>query len=596
MSSGPRGPTRAMAPPTLTLRRAARPRQLDARQPRVRRRLDGTSLAFAGVLLAALALRLWGIRAGLPYSYNEDEERHFVPVAVGFLGHGLNPHYFLNPPGYSELLAGVYAVWFHSSDAAERAFARNPGELLLIARVTVALLGTLGVALLQLAGTRLFDRRTGLLAAALAACAFLPVSYAHLALNDVPALVTATLALLATALVLRGGGTGAALLGGGAAGLAAGTKYTAAIMLLPLVTAIVLRGGSRRRGAGWVRVAPRRVALALLAAVAGFLVANPYALLDHGAFQDGLSQQDQLTSADELTKLGLTQDNGVLYYLWTFTWGIGWLPAFAALGGALRLLLRDRRLALVLLPAPLLFIAYMGSHERYFGRWLLPLFPIAIVLAASFAVAVVRWVAQRSPRLALPAAALVVVALLAQGIVTSVHTDRALARPDTRGLLRAWLVAHVPAGERIVVEPIVPERWGARWQLWNVTRSDVDDNGRPLPPHATRFVKTDRYERTLRPQLIDEYVARHYCWVVIGSTQYARAFAQPALAARAIAYYRALASRGTEVERVRPYGAHATAPPFNFDWSFDAYPLADERAGPEAIVYELPGCHRVSSG
>jgi hypothetical protein len=561
-----------------------------------RRRLDATSLLLAGVLLGALALRLWGIRAGLPFSYNEDEERHFVPIAVSFLGHGLNPGYFLNPPGYTELLAGVYALWFHGGAAtAERAFARDPSELLLIGRVTAALLGTLAVALLHASGARLFDRRVGLLAAALGACAFLPVSYAHLALNDVPALALATLALLATALVLRGGGTGAALFGGLAVGLAAGTKYTAGIMLLPLMTAIVLRGGSRRSDVGARAIVLRRAALALLAAVAGFLVANPYALLDPGAFRDGLAQQEQLTGAEELTKLGLTQDNGVLYYLWTFTWGLGWVPAFAALGGAVRLLVRDRRLALVLLPAPLLFVAYMGSHERYFGRWLLPVFPIAIVLAASFALACVRWITARAPRLAAPAAVLVPLALLAQGLVTSIHTARALARPDTRGLLRAWLVAHVPAGERIVVEPIAPERWGARWQLWNVTRANVDDDGRVLPNHATRFVKTDRYERTLRPALLDMYVKRGYCWVVIGSTQYARAFAQPALAARAIAYYRELARRGRELLRVRPYEETATPPSFNFDWSFNAYPLVDTRAGPEVVVYELPGCHRVSS-
>ena len=32
--------------------------------------------------------------------------------AVGFFGHGLNPHYFLNPPGYTSCCAVVYAVWF----------------------------------------------------------------------------------------------------------------------------------------------------------------------------------------------------------------------------------------------------------------------------------------------------------------------------------------------------------------------------------------------------------------------------------------------------------------------------------------------------
>jgi len=555
------------------------------------RRPDPAALTLGGVLALALVLRLWGIRAGLPFSYNEDEERHFVPIAVGFLDGGLNPHYFLNPPGFTELLAIVYAVWLGGGAGAARTFARDPGGTLLIARVTVALLGTAAVWLTYVAGARLFERSAGLLAAALGAVAFLPVAYAHLALNDVPAYAAVTLALTAAALVLRGGGAGAVLLGGVAAGVAAGTKYTAGIALLPLVLAILMRGGARRRADGRLRpLAPRRVGLALAAALGGFLLANPYALLDFGAFHDGLTQQRTLASGDELEKLGLTQRNGIVYYLWTLTWGVGWIPALAALGGAARLLVRDRRLAWVLLPAPALYVLYMGSQERYFGRWLLPVVPIVLLLAASFGVAVARALARRAPAAATPALLLVAGALLAQGLVTSLHVDRVSARADTRGIAREWLLAHVPAGEPIVVEPIVPASWGVPWKRWDVTRSDVDDQARRLPHGRTRFVKTDRYERTLRPQLIDEYVRAHACWVVIGSTQYQRALTEPEQVPAAVAYYDALARRGRVVLRVAPVAAGGRLPAFNFDWSFDAYPLAYQRPGPELIVYRLRDC------
>ncbi|HEU4703450.1 MAG TPA: glycosyltransferase family 39 protein, partial [Conexibacter sp.] len=405
------------------------------------RRPDRTTLALAGVLLGALALRLWGIRHGLPFSYNIDEEGHFVPVAIGFFGHDLNPGYFLNPPGYTELLYVVYAVWFGGRDAVQHAYATHPSEVFLIARVTVALLGVVAVWLLHLAGARFFDRRVGLLAAALGAVAFLPVFYGHLALNDVPATAPATLALLAAALVLRGGGTRAALLGGLAAGLAAGTKYTAGIALLPLLTAIVVSARGRREPlVGAALLVPALAACG--AALAGFLVTNPYALLDFDAFHAGVSRQRTLASGEELSKLGLTQDNGILYYAWTLTWGLGWIPALAALGGAVRLLARERLLALVLLPAPLLYVVFMGVQERYFGRWLLPVLPIVTLLAAYGGMALARAVAGRAPRLALPAAALVAAALLAQGLVHSVHVDRVLARADTRNSARAWLLAN----------------------------------------------------------------------------------------------------------------------------------------------------------
>ena len=64
-----------------------------------------------------LVLRLWGIKQGLPYSYNVDEATHFVPRAIAFFSHDLNPQYFLNPPGYSYLLHIVFELWFGSGDA-----------------------------------------------------------------------------------------------------------------------------------------------------------------------------------------------------------------------------------------------------------------------------------------------------------------------------------------------------------------------------------------------------------------------------------------------------------------------------------------------
>ena len=50
--------------------------------------------ALAGVLIAAISLRLWGVAQGLPYVYNLDESDHFVPHAVAMFRHGLDPHYF----------------------------------------------------------------------------------------------------------------------------------------------------------------------------------------------------------------------------------------------------------------------------------------------------------------------------------------------------------------------------------------------------------------------------------------------------------------------------------------------------------------------
>jgi hypothetical protein len=569
------------------------------------------------VLLVALALRLWGVRSGLPYVYNVDEAAHFVPKAVAMSWSSLDPHYFVNPPALTYLLHAVFAVWFGGSHGVTAAFANHRSEVFLLARVVVAVLGALAVWVLYLLGARLFnDRRIALLAAALEAVAFLPVFYGHFALNDAVTLLPLTLSLLCSALVLQRGRLRDYALAGGALGLACATKYTAGIALAPLLAAIWLgdspSGGCRppRRssgdgpgpsgGASPARRAPLGgAALAGVCALAAFLLANPYALLDFSRFHADLVHQSNLTEGQG--KLGAPTQGGIVYYLWSLTWGLGWAPALAALGGALAIWRRQAPVGWLLVPAPLLFLAFMGAQERYFGRWLLPIFPFLCLLAAYFALGAARRVATRMPALAgAPIALLAALALLAQGALFSIHSDLVLARADTRASARNWMLAHIPRGARIVLEPIVRDEWllqggpgaaashPARWQKYPGLGPLVSTAGKSLPG-AKRATQIEEYELTLTPALIERYERGGYCWVISGSTQSGRAFASPRRAPWAVAYYRSLARAGQLVYEVSPYATGGASVGFSFDWSFDYYPLAYTRPGPVLAIYRLRG-------
>jgi len=560
--------------------------------------------ALAGVLAAALALRLWGIAQGLPYVYNSDENAHFVPHAIRMFEKGLNPHYFANPPALTYLLHALYAVWFGGGAAALRALELHPTEVYVLARVAVAVLGTVAVWLLYLVGARLFGRAVGLLAAALEAVAFLPVFYSHLALNDVPTLAPLTLSLLGAAGVLQRGRRRDYLLAGVGLGVGCATKYTAGIVVLPLLAAAAAQYLEGAPQAG--RRAATGLLLAGAAALAGFLVANPYAVLDLHSFRAELNHQSQL-SGEPQGKLGAGHTGGVRYYLWSLTWGLGWVPALAALGGAVTVWRKDRRLGWLLVPAPLLFLAFMGLQGRYFGRWLLPIFPIVCLLAAFFALRLAAAGARgaRRRRVRWGLTALAAVALCAQGLLYSVHSDTVLSRADTRTLTREWMVAHIPAGTRIVAEPVSPDAWagdighfnpataeGLRWEKYDSLRSVFAPSGAFLgDSESTRppTVGIEDYERTLRPALIGYYESQGYCWVISGSTQAGRAYAEPGAVPEAIAYYRALAAQGQVVYHVSPYSLGARPVAFSFDWSFDYYPLAYRRPGPEMTVYRLHG-------
>jgi hypothetical protein len=556
--------------------------------------------ALALLLVVTLLLRLWGIKQGLPYSYNTDEATHFVPRAIAYFSHDFNPHYFLNPPAYSYLLHIVFELWFGSSDGVSRAYATDPTAVFVLARVLAAVLGTISVWLTYLAASRFFSRNVGLLAASILAFAFLPVFYSHLALNDVPTLAPVSLALYGAAGVMRYGRMRDYAIAGAGIGLAAATKYTGGITALCLLTAFVTdaSGGSMS-----LKGATRRLVLALVIGLGTFLIANPYAILDFSAFRSGVSSQASLAAGQDPVKLGTRSDSGITYYLWTFTWGLGWGPTLAAIGGAALLIVR-RRIAMVLtlLPATIAFIIFMGGQQRFFGRWLMPIFPIVAMLAAYGAVELIKWLATARRVPAVVGGIVAAALLLTQSVVADIHNDVVLSRPDTRNLTRAWMVDHIPAGSKVVIEPEVPDNWasdigrslaatptGERWIRYPTWLTNLDANGDPLAPGQRRYVVIDQYERNLRPQLLDSYVARGYCWVVLGSLQAGRAFAQPQDAPQAIAYYAQLANRAKLVYHISPFPHRAHPVPFSFDWSIDYYPRQYAHPGPEMSVYRLTG-------
>jgi hypothetical protein len=559
------------------------------------------------VLAGGLGLRLWGVQQGLPYAYNADEADHFVPHAVAMFGHDLNPHYFANPPAFTYVLHFLFAIAYGGKHGVSQALALHPSDVYTLARIAAAALGVLALWLLYATGARLFSRAVGLLAAAIEAVAFLPVFYSHLALNDVPTLAPLTLSLLGAAGVLRKGRWHDYLLAGVGLGFACASKYTAGIVLVPLIAAAAARlfegdePRERRRVA--LRIAAG-LALAGVVAFAAFVLANPFSLLDYKDFHAELVHQSTL-SAEAQGKLGAPRDGGLAYYLWTLTWGLGWAPAIAALGGALTVWRRDWRLGLLLVPAPLLFLAFMGLQGRYFGRWLLPVFPLLCLLAAYFVLALAGMLARSlgGRRWTVVGFALLLSAVvLAQGAVYSVHSGLVLSRADTRNITRAWLLANVPARAKIVAEPISPDVWAReqpgtfpraredpyRWAKYPDLLSRISPSG-ALLAHGFHVVGIENYVRTLSPALLGYYREHGYCTVLSGSTESGRAFADPRAVPLAVAYYRALAQQGEVVFRASPYAQGSGPVAFGFDWSFDYYPLAYERPGPLLTVYRLHG-------
>ena len=391
----------------------------------------------AAILVVALGLRVWSLRHGLPFVFNVDEEQHFVSKAARFFSGGdLDPGYFENPPGLTYLLWAAFAVRY-AGENVRSLFHNDPGGVYLTGRLVVAVLGTAVVAATYSLGSRLaHHRHAGLVAAGLMAVGFIPVWYSKLALNDMPAVLPATLAVVFALRHLDEGRRRDLLIAGLMAGLAAGTKYTAGAAFL----AVIVAGAPRLKA----------LLLAALAALAGAILLNPWFVLDPVRIYDAMHSQGERSS---VAKVGGSDLPAPIYYLDSFTWGLGLPAALLAVAG-LVLAAREgpRRLATVAVPALVLLVA-ISLFDRAFARWALPAYPLVASLAGLA-------VARGAARLRWPAAMAAVAGVLVciPGVIATVHLNRLLSRTDTRLEARRFLLDETAPGTRIVIEPTLPSR------------------------------------------------------------------------------------------------------------------------------------------
>src|SRR6478672_5276770 len=165
----------------------------------------GGRLALAAVLIVALALRLFGLRYGLPAVYNPDEVA-IMSRALAFAKGDLNPHNFLYPSLYFyvlfawEGLTAAVAVAVRAVDsfgAFQREFFLDPTRVFVAGRLLTALLGAATVVATGVLGSRISSRFAGVFAALLLAVAPLHVLNSHYVKHDVPVTLLIVLAYLA---------------------------------------------------------------------------------------------------------------------------------------------------------------------------------------------------------------------------------------------------------------------------------------------------------------------------------------------------------------------------------------------------------------
>jgi YYY domain-containing protein len=424
----------------------------------------------AALFLFAVAVRLVGLRWDQGHFFHPDERAIAMAVErISFVPLQLNPHFFAygSFPIYVTrvvtTLLGKVRPWFAGYDG-----------IIFTGRALSALWGAATTILLAVLGARLYGRRAGLLAGALLAATVLHVQSSHFAISDIPLTFLVLLSLYFLVEVVETGRPSRYLLAGLTIGLSVATKFSALPILLPLAVAVGLRWRLEKRAR------PLLYGVAAGgAAIAFFVLGQPYAILDFRAYIHDILEQSRMVRNAGIVPY-TNQYIGVPKYLYEFQqlvlWGMAPLMGLAAVWGTILCVARAFRKVnaaeLVLLSWVLPFFAVNGSFEVKFMRYLLPIYPLLILWGAV-------WLEGWAERTRIGKA--VRATVLAGTAVALVSFLAIYTRPHP--VLRAseWFYANVPVGSKVVTQhwdegfPFpLPDRDPSRYRIFQMPYYEPD--------------------------------------------------------------------------------------------------------------------------
>ena len=420
-------------------------------------------LAVPAIVLLAAALRIWGIGWGLPteqhyFSYHPDETTIlFSAMKLNLFAGEFNPGFYNYGSLYIFLvsIAAVFGSLFGLINIPSEDVFSKIGEvakLYMSGRLIAFALGMLTVYLVYLLGKRAYGRRAGLIAALFMAILPIHVMHSEFLAVDVPATFFVTLALLFAVRIPEGHRLRDYLLSGLCAGLAAGTKYNAGLVIIsPIVAHLV-----SHRARPILRVLSPKLWAVVLMGAAGFLIGTPGAILDYGRFSHDFAYEVLHARTGHGLVFAHT-GSGFVYHIMHSLWpGMG-LPLLILGGiGIIYALVRRTPADLALMAFAVVYYAVIGIAQVRFARYTIPLLPVMVILGAR-PVGEILSITSRGffARAARGLTAIILIAIVGYTLFYSLALDRVMASQDTRDQAARWIKDNIPAGSTIAF-PTIP--------------------------------------------------------------------------------------------------------------------------------------------
>jgi 4-amino-4-deoxy-L-arabinose transferase-like glycosyltransferase len=532
------------------------------------------------ILFFACLLRLYGIRLGLPYQYHPDEVKYVIlALKVGVVGPNIG--YFDNPTGFVYLLFFEYGLFyfigrllsiFHSSRDLAMLYYQNPSIFFLLGRITSLLFSVGTVGLTYTIGKKSFNRTIGLLAALFLACSFGHIRDSHFAVPDISMVFFLMLSFyfivrfwFAEKKPLK-----SIILAAGFAGVAIGFKYTAGLILVPLLIILILQ---RNKLGSTIKPQVCWFFSTLFFSFLGFIIVCPYAVIDYPKF---LASVQFLQRLDETGYFGVNPAiNGFAAYIQVLNWQVGTLVLITGITGIIYAIYQKRRTGLMLFLFPILYYLVMARSKLVFDRFMLPMLPFLVLGSAILIGEIFKnklgW------RIWISGIALL---LILQPIANAVYCDYLFMQKDTRTLAKEWIEQYLPKGSKIVTEGYGPPLTRSRPYL----KSQIPQDMIAEPYQVTELPKSGAGTYP-----IAYYREQEDHFLIISSFIYLRYWVRSDLYAEEIKFYLALPQEAKCIAMFTPYQPTANISYFRRLEIFPATEVFPRiRPGPVIQIYQIP--------
>lgn len=420
------------------------------------------------ILLMAFLVRSWGLDWGLPYLYHPDEPHIFNNVLQLVKGETLTKEFYY----YPSLIFNIHTIIFKFLHTVSKitgccdyqqipslhkissgnGYIDNPTPFL-VGRV-ITLFFSLGVvALVYLTLLTITNNLTAAtLASLLAAFSTISVINARFITPDTYSGFFSMAVIFASVLILKKQSAKFYLAAGLLSGLAASSKYNAALTVLPVIMAHFLRSGLKGFKSPSLYVA-------LFVFPVGFLIGSPQILFKTKEFMAGF----QFVMTQYSGEYAGTEGNSLLFYLNTliFRETVGFIFFVLAL-----LLFRSASFKKELIIIGSFVIGYLffiSQYNIHFNRNLMPMMGSLFVMAGLGFLAVWKLFNLRYRLVATVGT----VILLGMPIFQTI-ADTKVALMDDRVSAHLWIEENIPRGSRIVVESYGPWIDPQKYQLLGV--------------------------------------------------------------------------------------------------------------------------------